>query len=67
MWTWYETKPQVWCPIVWKDGNHRWNVTFYTLNEKDADLVFHNDIFLKGYEFDTFLAIVADYPKGYVV
>ena len=66
-WTWHEPVPKYWSPIVWKDEAQRWHVTFYTLDDKDADLVFHNDTFTKGYQFETFSTSLAHYPGGYVV
>jgi hypothetical protein len=66
-WTWYEPAPKYWCPVVWKDEGDRWNVTFYTFNDKDADIVFHNDTFTKGYQIETFSTSIAHYPGGYEV
>lgn len=66
-WTWQEPEPREWCPVVWKDKDQRWNVTFHTINEMDADLVFHKDTFINGYRFKTYSTSIAHYPGGYVV
>ena len=67
-WTWYQPEPVEWCPVVWMDEDQRWNVTFYTHNEKNAELIFHNDTFVKGYnELLTFSKSIAYYPGGYMV
>ncbi len=67
-WTWYQPEPVEWRPLVWMDEDQRWNVTFYTHNEKDADLIFHNDTFVKGHnELETFSKSIAYYPGGYMV
>jgi hypothetical protein len=65
--TWYEPEPEEWCPIIWKDQEQRWNATFYTLDDMNAELVFHNDIFISGYAFGTFSTSIATYPGGYMV
>jgi hypothetical protein len=66
-WTWYEPEPEEWDPVVWKDRNEKWNVAFYTIDSMGADLVFHNDTFISGYEFETFSTNIAHYPGGYEV
>jgi hypothetical protein len=66
-WTWYEPEPEGWCPTIWKDENEKWNVTFYTIDTMGADLVFHNDTFINGYEYETFSTSIAHYPGGYEV
>jgi hypothetical protein len=66
-WTWYEPEPEEWCPMIWKDENERWNVSFYTIDTMGAELVFHNDTFITGYQHETFRAGIAHYPEGYDV
>jgi hypothetical protein len=66
-WTWYEPEPEEWCPMIWKDENEKWNVTFYTIDTMGADLVFHNDTFINGYQYETFSTGIAHYPGGYEV
>lgn len=67
-WTWHESEPREWCPVVWRDTDQRWNVSFHTLNEMDANLVFHNDTFAKGYGgLETYSKSIAYYLGGYMV
>jgi hypothetical protein len=66
-WTWNEPEPKEWRPVVWKDENQKWNVTFYTINEMYADLNFHKDTFITGYKLRTARTIIAHYPGGYEV
>lgn len=60
-WNWEQSKPVSLIPIVWKDKNQRWNVTFYTYDDMNADFNFHNDIFGNGYEFKTCSTLLASH------
>ncbi len=58
-WTWHEPKPDNWLPLVWKDKNDDWNVSFYTHDDMKSEIIFHNDIYRKGYSFEVFCFTIA--------
>jgi len=66
-WTWNEPEPKKWCPVVWRDKDQRWNVTFHAIDMMNATLTSYTDTFVEGYKFTISSKIIADYPGGYVV
>ena len=58
-WTWHASKPDNWLPIVWKNEDDDWNVTFYTHDDMESEIIFHDDIYRKDYSFDTFRFTIA--------
>jgi len=67
VWTWKEPEPKELCPVVWKDKDQRFNVTFYTIDKMCANLISYKDTFIKGYKFTISSKTIADYPGGYMV
>jgi len=58
-WTWHVPKPDNWLPTVWKDEDDDWNVTFYTHDDMKAEIIFHDDIYRKGYDLGIFHSTIA--------
>ena len=56
--SWYESPPDSWLPVVWKDEEQLWNVSFYSYYTDDDEPIayvkFNNDTYLRGYEFGRF-------------
>ena len=51
---WEVPPPDSWLPVVWKDEDNLWNVSFYTYAPLLTSVEFHNDTYLRGYEFERF-------------
>jgi hypothetical protein len=58
-WTWHESKPAPWLPIVWQDEDNGWNVVFYTHDTMNAKIIFNCDLYRGGYDFIPFCFTIA--------
>jgi hypothetical protein len=66
-WKWKTEKPGDWRPVVRRDSAGNWHVSFHSHTGLGQEqIIFHDDKYTAGYQFDTYEKVIALGEGGYV-